>query len=153
MAEIIQAMLKRVGVSISVRTHEWATFYGDIQRGNFEMTSLQWVGINDPNHYYMVFDSTMTPPNGLNRGGYSNPAMDRLIEAGQSELDLDRRREIYARVQQLAAQDLPYVSLWWHDNVVVMNRELDGFEPYPNGSLRSLATLRLMSDGHAAPQP
>jgi len=153
MAEIIQAMLKRVGVSISVRTHEWATFYGDIQRGNFEMTSLQWVGINDPNHYYMVFDSRMTPPNGLNRGGYSNPAMDRLVEAGQSELDVNRRRETYARVQQLAAEDLPYVSLWWHDNVVVMNRELDGFEPYPSGSLRSLATLRRSSDGHAAPQP
>jgi peptide/nickel transport system substrate-binding protein len=150
MAEIIQAMLKRVGINVSVRTNEWATFYGDIQRGNFELTSLQWIGINDPNHYYMVFDSRMSPPIGLNRGAYSNPAMDRLVESGSIELDPVRRREIYAQVQRLAAEDLPYVSLWWHDNVVVMSSSLEGFEPFPNGSLRSLAKVSLSRDGRAA---
>jgi hypothetical protein len=38
---------------------------------------------------------------------------------------------------------LPYVSLWWVDNVAVMNRRLVGFDAYPNGSFRSLATLTL----------
>ena len=54
-----------------------------------------------------------------------------------------RGRKIYAQVQQLAAEDLPYVSLWWVDNVAVMNRRLVGFDAYPNGSFRSLATLTL----------
>ena len=91
----------------------------------------------------MVFDSKMTPPNGSNRGGYSNPAMDRLLEQGEVTLDPGARREIYAQVQKIAATDLPYVSLWWMDNVVVMNRRVKGFTPFPNGSLRSLATVSL----------
>jgi len=142
LAEVFQAMLRRVGIRLTVRVNEFGTFYGDIQRSDFDLMSLQWVGITDPHQYQMVFDSKMTPPHGLNRGDYSNPAMDRLVEAGDTTLDPAARRAIYRKVQQLAADDLPYLSLWWQDNVVVMQRGLEGFQPYPNGSLRSLADLR-----------
>jgi peptide/nickel transport system substrate-binding protein len=148
MAEIIQAMLRRVGIELHIRNNEWATFYGDMARGNFDLASMQWVGIRDPHHYYMTLDSKMAPTRGLNRGHYSNPEMDRLVEAGDVTIDRDARKKIYAQVQKLAADDLPYVSLWWQDNVVVMNRSIEGFQPYPNGSLLSLASLRL-----SAPAP
>ncbi len=82
--EIFQAMLRRVGIELSIRSLEFAAYYADIQTGNFDLTSLQWIGINDPNQYYMVFDSKKTPPHGENRGYYSNPEMDRLVEAGKS---------------------------------------------------------------------
>ncbi|HEY6418878.1 MAG TPA: ABC transporter substrate-binding protein [Candidatus Binataceae bacterium] len=151
LGEVIQAMLARVGIRITVRTNEFATFYSDIQNGNFDLTSMNWVGINDPNHYYMVFDSKMIPPAGYNRGAYANPAMDRLVEAGAVTLDPAERKTIYTKVQQLAAEELPYVSLWWDDTVVIMNRRLAGFQPYPNGSLRSLATVTLAGGSGAEP--
>ncbi|MEA2649420.1 MAG: peptide/nickel transport system substrate-binding protein [Candidatus Binataceae bacterium] len=151
LGEVFQAMLQRVGIALTLRILDFPTYYADIQSGKFALTSLQWVGINDPNHYYMAFDSKKTPP-GLNRGFYSNPEMDRLVEAGMRTIDRDQRAKIYAQVQQLAAQDLPYVSLWWVDNVAVMNRRLAGFESYPNGSLRSLATVTLTTPREAAPQ-
>jgi peptide/nickel transport system substrate-binding protein len=147
MGEIFQAMLKRVGIEVTIRTLEFATYYADIQAGNFDLTSLQWVGINDPNQYYRVFRSKEMPPHGENRGYYSNPQMDRLVEAGKNTVDPEARKKIYAQVQQLAADEVPYVSLWWVDNVAVMNRRLVGFEAYPNGSLRSLATLKLAVPG------
>ena len=151
LGEVFQAMFQRVGIALTLRILDFPTYYADIQSGKFALTSLQWVGINDPNHYYMAFDSKKTPP-GLNRGFYSNPEMDRLVEAGMRTIDRDQRAKIYAQVQQLAAQDLPYVSLWWVDNVAVMNRRLAGFESYPNGSLRSLATVTLTTPREAAPQ-
>ena len=149
--EVFQAMLQRAGIALTIRTLDFPTYYADIQSGNFGLTSAQWVGINDPNHYYMVFDSKKTPP-GLNRGFYANPAMDLLVEAGMRTLDRTERRRIYAQVQQLAAEDLPYVSLWWVDNLAVMNRRLVGFDSFPNGSLRSLATLTLMTPRAAESQ-
>ena len=151
MGEILQAMLRRVGIEVRIRSNEWATFYDDMQRGNFDIAAMPWIGIRDPHHYYMVFDSGMTPPRGLNRGQYANPEMDRLVEAGDATLDEAARKKIYAQVQKLAADDLPYVSLWWQDNVVVMNRTVAGFEPSPNGSLRSLANLTLASPSLAMP--
>jgi peptide/nickel transport system substrate-binding protein len=104
---------------------------------------MAWIGINDPHHYYMVFDSAMTPPRGLNRSGYSNPRMDRLLEEAEAALETPRRKAIYSEVQKLAAQDVPYVSLWWQDNVAVMSGEVSGFRPFPNGSLRSFDEVSL----------
>ncbi|HLX38493.1 MAG TPA: ABC transporter substrate-binding protein [Candidatus Binataceae bacterium] len=143
MGEIMQAMLRRVGIEVSIRSNEWATFYDDMQRGNFDIAAMPWIGIRDPHHYFMVFDSAMTPPHGLNRGHYSNPEMDRLVEAGDATIDKAARKQIYAQVQGLAADDLPYVSLWWQDNVVVMNRAVANFRPLPNGSWLPLADLTL----------
>jgi ABC-type transport system substrate-binding protein len=76
--------------------------------------------------------------------------MDRLLEQGEVTLDPIARHEIYAQVQKIAAADLPYVSLWWMDNVVVMNRRVKGFMPFPNGSLRSLATVSITPEAGSA---
>ena len=95
------------GIEVRIRSNEWATFYDDMQRGNFDIAAMPWIGIRDPHHYYMIFDSRMTPPRGLNRGDYSNPEMDRLLEAGDSTIDDAARKNIYARVQQLAAGRSP----------------------------------------------
>jgi len=150
LGEAIQAMLRRIGITLDIRSNEFATFYSDIQKGNFDLTSLDWVATDLTHQYFMVFDSKMTPPSGSNRGGYSNLAMDRLLEQGEVTLDPAARRKIYAEVQKVAATDLPYVSLWWMDNVVVMNRRVRGFTPFPNGSLRSLATVSLTPQARSA---
>jgi peptide/nickel transport system substrate-binding protein len=141
LAEVLQAMLRRVGIAIDIHTNEWATFYSDLRNGNFDIASSQWVGIDDPHQYYEIFDSHMTPEaGGNNRGDYSNPRMDRLVEAGDTTIDPAARQAIYRDVQQLAAVDLPYISLWWDNNVAALDRRLAGFQPYPNGSLISLAS-------------
>jgi ABC-type transport system substrate-binding protein len=78
--------------------------------------------------------------------------MDQLVEAGDATIDPVARRAIYRDVQRLAADDLPYVSLWWDDNVAAYDRRLTGFAPYPNGSLISLATAEFPSVSRA-PRP
>jgi peptide/nickel transport system substrate-binding protein len=144
LAEALQAMLLRVGVALDIHTNEWATFYGDLRSGSFDLASSQWVGVSDPHIYYEIFDSRMSPAaGGNNRGAYVNADMDRLVEAGDAALDMASRRAIYREVQQLAAADLPYISLWWDDNVAALDRRLAGFEPDPNGSLISLARASL----------
>jgi peptide/nickel transport system substrate-binding protein len=142
LAEAFQAELGGVGLVIDVRSYEWATFYADVRRGDFQLYSLALVGAEDPDVYYRIFHSRMQPPAGNNRGAYANPAMDLLLERAHASLDRDERRRLYAEVQRLAAEDLPVVPLWWAENVVVKSRALVGFEPAPDGDLRSLATAR-----------
>ena len=139
LAEAIQADLAAIGIALDVRTYEWGTLYADVRRGNFELSALAWVGVTDPDLYYLAFHSTMTPPEGYNRGRYASPVMDRLTTRGRATLDPERRRAIYARVQARAAHDLPVVPLWWEDRVVVHTRRLRGFTPSPSGDLHGLA--------------
>lgn len=150
-AEVFQHDLADLGLLVDVRSYEWATFYDDIKRGNFELYALAWVGVRDPDIYFRMFHSTMRPPAGVNRGSYASPAMDALLAAARATEDRDERRRLYRDVQRLAADDLPIVPLWWADNVVVKHRALAGFVPAPDGSLRSLAHATFVEAADYAP--
>ncbi len=140
-AQVLAAQLADVGIELEIESHEWATFFADIRKGNFHLYSLAWVGISDPDIYRMVFHSQMIPPEGNNRGHYRDPAIDKLTEHGRRKTR--RRAEIYAQVQRRTARTLPYLPLWWPENVVVASTRLEGFELHPSGDLFGLTRARL----------
>jgi len=140
-AEAIKEQLQRVGIELELRSYEWGTFFSDIKKGNFHLYSLAWVGIIDPDIYYQIFHSASTPPNGDNRGHYSNVKVDRLLEIGRTITNPKQRKVIYSEVQKILAEDLPYVPLWWWKNVVVKRASLQAFIPYPDGDLISLKNV------------
>jgi peptide/nickel transport system substrate-binding protein len=144
-AEAIQHQLSAVGIEVDLRTYEWGTFYADIKSGNFQLYTLSWVGVNDPDFYFNLFHSESFPPAGANRGRYRSPGIDRLLEDGRQTTDTERRAKIYRLVQRQIAEDLPYVSLWHPKNIVVRKRNLEGFVLYPGGDLISLKSIRRVS--------
>ncbi len=137
-AEIIQQQLASVGIKISIRSFDWSTFFRDIRTGNFQIYSMEWVGINDPDILYYIFHSKSTPPKGANRGYYSNKEMDELLELGRRTLDIEKRKIIYHRIQKILSHDLPYISLWHATNIIILHKDLKGFIPYPAAQLYSL---------------
>lgn len=137
-AAALQQQLKEVGIGMTIRSYEWGTFYGDIKKGNFQLYTLSWVGITEPDIYYYIFHSSNVPPHGANRGRYRNPEIDTLLETGRRELDPKKRKIIYGKVQAILAEDLPYVSLWYYDNVAVFRKDLHGFVLDPSGDFFSL---------------
>ena len=141
-AEMLQAMLHEVGIGIEIRSSEFAVFYDDIQKGNFELFSLRRGGISDPDFYYTIFHSKSAPPAGQNRGFYANPEVDRMIEEGRATLDRPKRKAAYDRVQRIVSEELPYLSLYHLDNVAVVDRRLEGLQLHPSGFLNSVASMR-----------
>ena len=89
-AEALKEQLQSVGIELEIRSYEWGTFFSDIKQGNFHLYSLAWVGILDPDIQYQIFHSVSVPPNGDNRGRYSNSEVDRLLERGRMTLDRSR---------------------------------------------------------------
>lgn len=142
-ATAIQEQLRRVGIALEVRSHEWGTFFGDIKKGNFQLYSLTWVGLRDPDIFHLAFHSAMTPPAGSNRNRYSNPELDRLTEAGRRETDRGRRKEIYDRVQRILARDLPVFPLWINRNVLVRDRRITGFPVTPDEDYTHVRSIRI----------
>jgi peptide/nickel transport system substrate-binding protein len=111
-AQIIQSMLAAAGIGIDIRSHEFATFYNDIKQGNFQIFSLTWTGVIDPHIYNLVLTTASMPPDGANRGRFSHPEFDRLIEEGSRFWEPVDRRPFYVEAQRILAQELPYVSLF-----------------------------------------
>jgi peptide/nickel transport system substrate-binding protein len=144
-AQILQAMLADVGIGIDIRSYEFATFYNDIKQGNFQVFSLTWTGIVDPDFYALILHSGRVPPDGANRGRYRNDEFDRLVDAGAREVLLEKRRPYYLRAQEILAEELPYISLLTKVNVAVMPRRLEGYRNYLSGELYSLKQVRWSS--------
>ena len=132
-AVAIQQMLKQVGIDMKIQSTETGTFMEDIGKGNFDMYSLSRNGIQDPDFYYIIFHSKNIPPEGQNRGYYSNPKVDSLIMQGRSTFDRAKRKQIYGEIQRIVQEDLPYVSLYHQINVAVMEKDLQGYVMYPAG--------------------
>ncbi|MGH9175373.1 MAG: ABC transporter substrate-binding protein, partial [Vicinamibacterales bacterium] len=130
-AAVIQQDLRAAGIELDVRSYEFATLSKDVAAGNFQLVTLQWVGISDPDMLRRVFHSEQMPPSGFNRGFYSNPEVDRLIDEASTTSDDETRKRLYQQVQQLVAEDAPYISLWYKTNVAVAQHELTGIRLSP----------------------
>jgi peptide/nickel transport system substrate-binding protein len=142
LAAILQQQLREVGIQMEIRSNEFATFFADVQNGNFQAYSLQWVGgNNDPDILNLIFHSNMTPPNGANRGHYSNQEVDRLIEMARKETSSDSRALAYRRIQQIIADELPYISLWYVGTTSVHNPRIEGMTLHPTGDYEFLTEI------------
>jgi peptide/nickel transport system substrate-binding protein len=142
-AEIIQQMLKQVGIDVQIQSNEFATFYEDIQNGRFQLFSLRRAGVADPDFYYTIFHSASLPPEGQNRGYFINANIDRLIMEGRATFDREKRKAAYQQAQQILAEELPYVSLYHRSNIAIMSSKLNGFQMYPSGFLLSIPQMTM----------
>jgi peptide/nickel transport system substrate-binding protein len=149
-ASIIQDQLSRVGIEVDVRTYDWGTFYGDIKAGNFQMFSLAWVGIKMPDIFRYVFHSSAVPPNGANRGRYRDAEVDRLIDAAEGEPSRGRQAQLYRALQQRVLQTLPYLPLWFEDQVLVARGDILGYRLSADGNYDGLLTLRRAMPGRGS---
>ncbi len=140
-ARIIQQSLSKVGVLVEVRSLEWATFFSDVKKGQFQMFSLRWVGASEPGFLYELFHSSKIPPNGLNRVTYRNPAIDRLLERARIEARPQKRRALYQELQRRLLVEMPYIPLWHRSNTAVLKRGLEGYRGHPSGGFEFLYQL------------
>jgi peptide/nickel transport system substrate-binding protein len=144
LAAVLQQQLREVGIALDIRSYEFATFYSDVVRGAFQLYSLRWIGGNqDPDIFEHVFHSASVPPKRANRGHYRNPRVDELIDDARREVDPERRRALYAEVQHIVSEDLPYINLWYLDNVLVHSRRVHGIHVLPSGNYEFLRTAEL----------
>ena len=137
-AAVIQQDLRKVGIELDVRSYEFATLYADVLRGQFQLFTLQWVGVSDPDMLRRVFHSDQMPPTGFNRGHYTNPEVDRLLDQATVATDDATRRDAYGAAQRLIAEDAPYISLWYKTNVAVAQPSIRGVRLSPSADFSFL---------------
>jgi peptide/nickel transport system substrate-binding protein len=140
---VLREQWSKVGVDLELRALEFGTLYADITHGNFELYTLRWIGVNnDPSVFQYAFESDHMPPAGFNRGHYRNPQLDALMAQASIEPDIVKRKALFLQVQQIVAEDVPYISLWFNDNICVHRTRITGIELSPAGNYDFLCTIR-----------
>jgi peptide/nickel transport system substrate-binding protein len=132
-AEIIQRRLAEVGIKVTIRVVEWAAFVKDfINKRKFDATILGWTIPMDPD-LYDVWHSSKTGPEELNFISYQNAEVDALIETGRETFDQSERKRCYDRIQEILAEEQPYLFLYVPDALPIIHARFRGVEVAPLG--------------------
>ena len=137
---IISQQLRQVGIAVDVQSYEFATFYSDITKGAFSMYALRWIGGNESPDIFSNYTADRLPPHGANRGHYLNPALDKLLSDAANTSVQQVRRADYVQVQQILADDVPTIPLWYFDTVLVHNRRIQNIQASTSGDYSFLLT-------------
>lgn len=133
-ATVVQRNLAAIGIDLKIRSYEFGTYFSDINRGNFQMCMLMWVGESDPD----IFSTAFSTSGARNRGKYSNSDVDKWIETARIADSEQEQIKFYSLIQKQIAEDAPYVSLWYEPNICIMRRELQGMKLTPDSDFRVL---------------
>ncbi len=133
--QVLQSQWRALGVDVRVRNEPARVFFGQTltQRRFSGLAMYAWISAPESVPRTVLHSNEI--PNsdngwsGQNYMGYRNPEMDELLDAIELELDRDRRRLLWSRLQALYARDLPVIPLYFRANAYVTPKWLRGIVP------------------------
>ncbi|PWS36993.1 ABC transporter substrate-binding protein [Falsiroseomonas bella] len=126
-AQAVGQMWTRVGVRTAVEAQTWATFVGRAGRQEYSAFLIGWGSNPDGSHPMRNIIGTVSREKGWgasNRGRYSNPELDALLDQALVELDEKKREEMLIRIQRMAAEDVAVIPIHIQTNIWAMRRNL-----------------------------
>jgi len=135
--EYLQSVFEENGVDIRVAISDWPAFFASVQGGQHEMALLGWTQIVDPDR--LMFGQ-FTTGGGLNYGGYSNTAVDRLLLAARHATDRGERTTAYGNAARIIAEELPFYVISYQDYQVFHASHV-ALEPDVRGMMRGAIGL------------
>ena len=122
-SQAIASYLEKVGITTEVNLLPRASFYEKVDAENLQ-SSFFMAGWGDGSGEGMViFNDMLYTYNGKpgmgegNKGHYSNPEVDALLDEASVEADQDKRAALVEQVDQIARDEAAYVPLFFKDNI------------------------------------
>lgn len=132
---VLQSDWRKVGIDMRIKNQPARVFVGDSLRKRRypALAMVAWVtGPESVPRSILHSSEIPTAANnyaGQNDTGYRNPEVDSLIERIEVELDRDKRRALWARLQEIYMNELPVLPLFFRAESFVLPKWLTGIEP------------------------
>jgi peptide/nickel transport system substrate-binding protein len=132
-AQAVQQMLKEINVDAEILKIPQAERITRFQQGDYEGMAFHEWGADFPDANGMLrplFSSKFFPPSN-NQSYYSNPAVDKLLDDAESELDPEKRTQMLIDAQKQIAAD--YALIWLDHPIwfLVLDKNLTGYRIHP----------------------
>lgn len=137
-AGVIQQQLAAVGIPATIDALERNTLLTKMQQGDFQLATGSWIGGNqDPIFLKDLFATKAY----ANRGKYSNPQLDPILNQAVATADRTQAKTLYAQAQQIISDEVPNFPLWYSENMIIARRDVENVKPDPSGDLSFLARV------------
>jgi peptide/nickel transport system substrate-binding protein len=135
-AQILQAAGKSIGIAIEIESIETAAFRERFFAYDFSLMINSGQADSPEANSILAFQ---TDPKGFSKSywtHYTNNEVTELLYQGQKTLDGPDRAAIYTRLQQILADEVPYIPLYYPDILKGVRSSVDGLVILPNDSVR-----------------
>lgn len=127
-AIFLQAMLHAIGMNAHISTLEWGTQLNQFLSGKFQLQSFGFSAQLDPALAYGNFlgSKALDPSN-----QWENAAAHDLYRRSLTASKFDERRALFKQIQDLMAEDIPIIGLYYEPVVFALAANVSGFEIWP----------------------
>ncbi|MFC1735984.1 peptide-binding protein [Candidatus Hydrogenedentota bacterium] len=131
LSTILKEDLKKVGVDMTIRKLEWATFEQKVTDRDYDATTMRWklVPEADP---YQIWHSSQAEK-GSNFVGFVNAEADDIIERSRREFDEEKRWTMFKRFHAIMHEEQPYTFLFCSESLEALDKRFANVEVYPLG--------------------
>ncbi|RLG80058.1 MAG: peptide ABC transporter substrate-binding protein [Thermoprotei archaeon] len=131
LAQLIKEQLEATGViEVELKSSEWATYVDQLREGQMMLSLLGWYpDYLDPDDFLYPFLHSRA--NKWTGTGYANPEVDSLLEQAAVKPNQDERAELYEQVQEILAEDVPYIPLLQGKLIIVTHKDVEGVKVGP----------------------
>jgi len=125
-ANEVERQLEESGLfDVTLKSTEWEQYQTIYKEGAYDLFMLGWF----PD--YPDADTYLSPfvvDGGFFQNGYSSEEANQLVDAEQGTEDPAEREEIFGQIQDLVAQDVPFIPSWVGQNTAVYGAGMEGVE-------------------------
>jgi peptide/nickel transport system substrate-binding protein len=108
---LMQNSLKQAGIKLEIKALDWALYLDELKKHNCQLFYQGWVKEPRPDDEKQIFH-TSSANGGSNYMSFGNAQTDMLIEQIRTEMDIDKRNELYKQWQVIQHEQVPYIFLY-----------------------------------------
>jgi peptide/nickel transport system substrate-binding protein len=126
-ATVAQQNLTEVGINAQLQQMDMPTLMKNLSSGAAEIDGffVGYINYMDPyTYFHRRFHSSSIP--GGNMCYYSNPEMDKLIEASASSVNQKERTKLFNRIQEILYEELPVIPIACPTSTIAVNKRIKG---------------------------
>lgn len=127
-AQIVQAMLKEIGIEINIQMMESATLIEKAGEGDYEISFMAY-SYNDPDVLFILFHSSQI--GGLNHVRANNKELDALLEQARVAMDPEERNNLYVEAQKIIVEEAYWVPVYSEKIFHIVNSRLQNVKSAP----------------------
>lgn len=133
-AQLLQADLKKIGISSDIKMVEWGELIRRAKAGEHDLLFMGWSGENgDPDNFLTPQFSCAALQSGTNFARYCDADLDNLINDGKGTNDQSKRTKIYERAQAVIQRRALWLPLAHPAATVIIRRNVVGYSVSPFG--------------------
>ncbi|MCK4722243.1 MAG: ABC transporter substrate-binding protein, partial [Dehalococcoidia bacterium] len=120
---------ENLGVDVEIEGLEWGDFLDEMREQRLQVFETGWLAdYPDPQNFLDVLFHSQSAENHTT---YSNPDVDRLLEAARTESNFDTRLAIYQEVETIIVNEAPCLPLSFSQDYLLVKPYVEGFFAAP----------------------